>query len=253
MNKISIIMPAYNAEKFIEESIISVINQTYKMWELLVIDDGSTDETLKIVYKLQKKDKRIKVYKNDVNIGVSQTRNYGMKLSEGDWIAFLDSDDIWDIEKLEKQINFSKKINSNFVFSGVKYINREGIDFPGHFDVPKYVSYKSILKQNVISCSSVLINKNLIGDLEMKNDSTHEDFGFWIQVLKEHNYAHGLNEPLLTYRILNDSKSGNKLRSIIMTFNTYRLAGLNWVQSLYYLIWYIIKSYKKYYKIIKAK
>ncbi|WP_236639514.1 glycosyltransferase family 2 protein [Exiguobacterium sp. SH5S4] len=253
MNKISIVMPAYNAEKYIEESIISVMSQTYETWELLVIDDCSSDDTLKIVDRLQKIDKRIKVYKNEVNTGVSQTRNYGIKMSDGEWVAFLDSDDMWDEKKLEKQIKFSEEVGSDFIFSGAKYINREGREFPGVFEVPKYVDYKNLLKQNVISCSSVLIRRYLISDLEMKNDQTHEDFGFWIQVLKKYNYAHGLNEPLLTYRILNDSKSGNKLKSIVMTFKTYRFANLNFFQSIYYLIWYVIKSYKKYYTIIKEK
>lgn len=252
-NLISIIMPAFNAEKYISAAIESVVKQKYKNWELIIVDDASTDNTLSVIEKWMQKDERIILYKNIKNLGVSHTRNKAISLSSGKWIAFLDSDDIWVDSKLENQMNYIYDHNINFVFTGSSYINELGSAYKGTFQVPKFVSYESLKKHNVISCSSVLINKKYFENIKMEDDSIHEDYATWLTILKDYDEnAYGINEPLLIYRISKGSKSGNKIKTFRMTYKVYRFIGLNRIKSVYYLIHHIYNSIKKYNKIKQA-
>lgn len=242
-------MPAYNCERYIEQAINSVIEQTYQTWEILVIDDGSMDNTVKVVEDLSNKDDRIRFYINEKNQGVSATRNRGISLAGGDWIAFLDSDDMWEKTKLEKQMTFAEKSDVEFLFSGSSYINENGDYYQGIFEVPEKVTYKILRTHNVISCSSVLIKKRFFKDIEMENDDMHEDYAVWLRVLKTGVCAYSINEPLLIYRISRNSKSGNKIKTIKMTYKVFRFIGVNPVGSAYFMFRHIIGSIKKYRKI----
>jgi teichuronic acid biosynthesis glycosyltransferase TuaG len=246
---VSIIMPAYNCEKYVKEAIDSVSAQTYQLWELIVIDDGSNDKTISIIKGLANKDDRIRFYKNNKNQGVSTTRNRGISLAYGEWIAFLDSDDIWDSSKLEKQMAFAEKSSAEFVFTGSSYINGNGDYYQGIFGVPEKVTYKQLRTHNVISCSSVLIKKNFFKDIKMEKDDMHEDYAVWLRVLKTGVNAFGINEPLLIYRISPNSKSGNKIKTIKMTYKVFRFIGVNPIGSAYFMIRHIIGSVIKYRKI----
>lgn len=239
-------MPAYNSENYITYSINSVISQTYKNWELIIVDDGSKDSTMTCIESLATGDNRIKVYKNTKNIGVSETRNKAISLAKGEWIAFLDSDDLWAAEKLDKQIAFSQRHHVDFVFTGARFINAEGRNFRWNMPVPQSVTYSQLLKQNVIMCSSVLVKKKLLIDKKMIGDRIHEDFALWLEILKNDTIAYGINEPLLTYRIYIESKSGNKIKSIIMSYRTYRCIGLSFITSIYYLCNLVKNGMKKY-------
>lgn len=243
---ISVIMPAYNSSKYVKEAIKSVLEQTYKNIELIIIDDASSDETVSIVRKMKLIDNRITLYVNKQNEGVSYSRNRGIKKASGEWVAFLDSDDFWHKEKLEIQLKYAEEKNLNFIFTGVSYIDEKGNGLKSTFQVPKKVSYGQLLKQNVIACSSVLIKKVYMEKYKMENDKTHEDFGSWLRILKEETYAYGINKPLLIYRISANSKSGNKIKSVLMTYKTYIYIGLNPFLSIYYLTWYIFNGIKKY-------
>ena len=147
---VSVIMPAYNCEKYVVEAINSVLAQTYKNWELLVLDDGSNDNTLQVIEEFSKNDSRIKALPNGKNMGVSATRNRGIELATGEWIAFLDSDDMWESKKLEKQLEVAKEKEAEFLFTGSSYINEQGEPFKGIFEVPAKVNYKKLRNQNVI-------------------------------------------------------------------------------------------------------
>lgn len=246
---ISIVMPAYNCEKYVAEAINSVLAQTYQNWELLVIDDDSKDNTLNIINDFQKQDHRIKTIKNEINMGVSKTRNLGISIAEGDWIAFLDSDDIWEITKLEKQMIVAKARGAEFLFTGAAYINEKGESFKGIFGVPELVTYKKLRYQNVISCSSVLVRKKFFDNIKMENDGIHEDYAVWLRILKTGAIAHGVNEPLLLYRISRNSKSGNKLKTIRMTYKVFRFVGINPIGSAYFMFRHILGSIRKYKRI----
>jgi teichuronic acid biosynthesis glycosyltransferase TuaG len=250
---ISIVMPAYNAERYLKEAMDSVLKQTYSNWELILIDDGSSDNTVEVATKVAANDSRIKFYINPENLGVSNTRNKGISLANGEWIAFLDSDDIWKEKKLEKQLNFSKEKKSDFTYSGVCYISENGTPYKGLFEVPLITSYQELLKQNVITCSSVLIKKNLLETVEMERDDMHEDYAVWLRILKTGINAHGLNEPLLIYRISSTSKSGKKINSFKMTYKVFRFIELNSANALFYTSSHLLKSYIKYRKIKNVK
>lgn len=245
---VSIIMPAYNCEKYLRSAVESVKAQTYKDWVLYIIDDCSTDNTLLLAKDLESTDERIKVFHNEDNSGVAKTRNWGIKKAESEWIAFLDSDDMWEPKKLEKQIRLLE-INpeAKLLFTGSGFINENGekIDYILH--VPMKVNRKELLKQNLISCSSVLVKRDLILKYSMpEKGMMHEDFASWLRILDEEPYAYGIDEPLLIYRRSEGSKSGNKAKAAKMNWNTYRYVGLNPVEAAYYMCWYTMRGIMKY-------
>jgi len=247
---VSVVMPAYNASKYIGQAIESVLNQTYVNFELIVIDDCSTDNTYDIIKKYSENDNRIEVVKNKINSGVTFTRNLGISLAKYDWIAFLDSDDIWVKDKLEKQIKLTQKIpEASLIFTGTSYINSEGKSYSYILKVPDKITYKELLKQNVISCSSVLVRKKCIENIKIPDGDIHEDFVAWLTILKKEKYAYGINEPLLIYRLSNNSKSGNKLKAIKMNYRVYKAVGLNVLECNYYSLFYILKNTLKYLRI----
>lgn len=251
--KVSIIMPAYNAEQYIGEAIHSVLAQTHKEWELIIIDDCSFDNTGQIALKFVSKDARIRYLKNSVNSGVSKSRNIGIKEAKNDWVAFLDSDDCWENDKLEKQLElFEQYPEGKLFFTGSGFINEEGEKSSYVLQTPEKVTFRKLLKQNVISCSSVLAEKKWLLEHPMAGDFLHEDFVVWLKLLQENKYAFSVNEPLLLYRLSQQSKSSNKRKAAWMTWQVYRTIGLNIVESLYYFIWYTCKNIKKYRKIRKG-
>ncbi len=246
---VSIVMPAYNCEKYVVEAINSILAQTYRNWELLVLDDGSKDNTLQIIEEFSQKDSRIKALPNGKNIGVSATRNRGIELASGEWIAFLDSDDMWKPEKLEKQFEIVEKEAAEFLFTGSSYINEEGEAYKEIFEVPEKITYKKLRNQNVISCSSVLVKKKYFEHIKMEKDEMHEDYAVWLRILKTGVTAFGVNEPLLIYRISRNSKSGNKMKTVKMTYKVFRFVGINPFGSAYFMLRHVIASVGKYKRI----
>ncbi len=251
---VSIVMPAFNAAASISESIDSVLGQTYRDWELIIINDCSCDATADIVRGYREKDSRIVILTNGENQGVSSTRNRGVREAKGDWIAFLDSDDLWTPDKLERQMRLVQGEQANggmpdLVFTGSAFIDSSGRPADYHLEVPERISYHELLKQNLISCSSVLVRKELVLKYPMEHDDMHEDYAVWLQILKNGGHAYGINEPLLIYRLSQSSKSGNKKKAAVMTYRVYRFMGLNPVQSFYYFCWYAYRNLKKYHAI----
>lgn len=243
---VSIIMAAYNAENTIEYAIKSVIAQTYQDWELIIINDCSKDSTLEIVNFYAQKDSRIKLINNERNAGVSITRLNGLRASKGEWIAILDSDDAWLPEKLEKQLKKQCESKADIVYTGVSYIDESGNELSFIFNVPSNISYKKLLKQNIITNSSALVKKEVFEKYYAIGDEMHEDFALWLSALKNGAIAFGIDEPLTTYRISSNSKSGNKIKSAFMNWKTYRFVKLSVISSLYYMCWYVVKGLEKY-------
>ena len=158
---ISIIMAAYNAEKTIKQAINSVLSQTYTNFELLVVNDCSKDRTVELVKDIVAKDSRVRLISNVKNSGVSYTRKHGLEEAKGDWIAILDSDDAWEPEKLEKQIELQRRTNADLLFTGSAFMDSEGHPIDWYLHAPKEVTYRQLLKQNVLSNSSALVRKEL--------------------------------------------------------------------------------------------
>ncbi|MED9936162.1 MAG: glycosyltransferase family 2 protein [Faecalibacterium sp.] len=243
---ISIIMAAYNTEKTIEQAINSVSSQTYTNFELLVVNDCSKDRTVELVKDIVAKDSRVRLISNVKNSGVSYTRKHGLEEAKGDWIAILDSDDAWEPEKLEKQIVLQRRTNADLLFTGSAFMDSEGHPIDWYLHAPKEVTYRQLLKQNVLSNSSALVRKELYAKYYAIGDGMHEDFAIWLSILKEGKKAYGVDEPLLIYRIAKSSKSGNKVKAARMNWNTYRYVGLNLMEAIYYECWYIFNGIRKY-------
>lgn len=252
---VSVVMPAFNAEKTIGQAIRSVLKQTHRKLELLIIDDGSADGTLSIAEAYAKQDERIRILRNGGNRGVSYSRNHGVKEARAEWIAFLDSDDLWAPEKLEKQI---PAINSNpscrLFYTGSAFVDEQGEGYEYILRVPERLTYRDLLKQNLISCSSVLAEKAALEEHPMQRDPMiHEDFATWLNILRDGACAVGVDEPLLIYRLSGKSKSGNKLRAAKMQWRTYRAVGLGRVKAIPYFMVYAWRNVKKYKKILQRK
>lgn len=243
---ISIIMAAYNAEKTIVQAIDSVLHQTYRSFELIVIDDCSNDSTVELVENIADKDSRIRLILNKKNVGVSCTRKRGLEEAKGKWIAILDSDDAWMPEKLEKQIELQKRMNADLLYTGSAFVDSDGQRINWYLKVPTEVSYHQLLKQNVLSNSSALVRKELYVKHYVIGDQMHEDFAIWLSIMKEGRKAYGIDEPLLIYRIAKSSKSGNKIKAAKMNWNTYRYVGLTFLEAFYYECWYAVKGLLKY-------
>ncbi len=248
--EVSIVMPVYNGEKYLKDAVDSVIRQTFENWELIIVDDCSTDRTPEMVCCYQ--DKRLKYIKNQQNSGAAVSRNQGVSLAQGHWIAFLDSDDCWEPEKLEKQLKKATETGSEFLFTGSGFMDEAGERKEHILHVPEKIGYQELLKQNLISCSSVMIARKLVEQYPMGNaEHMHEDFAVWLKILKEKSMeAQGIDEPLLIYRISKGSKSGNKWKAAKMTFRVYRELGLHEWEAVYYWLHYVKRSLQKYRKLV---
>lgn len=218
---VSIIMPAYNASRTIAQSIDSVISQSFQGWELLIVDDYSTDDCFKIVLPYLESDVRIKLLQSPINVGVGRARNIGLDSALGDFIAFLDSDDLWLPSKLEKQLTFM--LDNNYAFTYTPYRKFSlNPNFCGNLiSPPACYTYNNLLGNTGIACLTVIINRKLTGPFHFY-DVGHEDFALWLHLLKRGFVAHLLNKDLARYRVLGNSLSSNKVRSVFWVWNIYR-------------------------------
>lgn len=242
---VSIITPAYNAENYISQTIESVINQKYTMWEMIIIDDCSKDRTYEIAKEYSEKDSRVKVYKNEKNSGVSYTRNRAIDLAKGKYISFLDSDDLWDKEKLSKQITFMDEKNVLLSYTGYSKINSDGT-LRGQINVPSKLSYKDLLKNCLIGFLTGTYNREHFKNIRFK-DTKVEDYIFWLEMIKKIDYAYGVPESLAYYRVLNNSRSSNKIDIVKFHWKIYRdVEKLSLVKSMYYFCIYIKRGLNRY-------
>ncbi len=242
---ISVITPAYNAENFIHETIESVLKQSYKNWEMIIVDDCSKDRTREIVKKYVEKDSRIKLFQLETNSGSAVARNTAMKNASGKYIAFLDSDDLWYPEKLEKQLQFMQE--KNIAFSFTKYIRMEedGTLRNAISKAPASVGYHDLMKHCVIGCLTVMVDREEIGPLEMVNIRTRQDYVYWLTITKMGYRAYGLPEVLAKYRSVDNSISSNKLKAAKRQWYVYRvIEKQNLIKSIYYFAHYAVIGLK---------
>lgn len=241
---ISIIMAVHNAERTIGAAIESVLSQTYAFFELIIVDDDSTDSTFETASSYC--DERITLIRNECRCGVSLTRKCALERAQGEWIAILDSDDKWAPDKLEKQIDIQKAKNADLVFTGSAFMDSEGKQLEWILHVPEEIHYRQLLKQNLISNSSVLVRREIYARNYAVGDKMHEDFATWLKMLRDGVTAYGIDEPLLIYRLSAGSKTSNKLKSAKMNWNTYRNVGLGLIESIYYMVFYTVNGLLKY-------
>jgi len=242
----SVIIPAYRCEAYIEDCIDSVQKQTVNALEILVIDDDSPDNMAQIVKKMALQDKRIRYIKLEKNLGAAEARNRGAFEARSEWIAFLDSDDMWFPTKIEKQLNLQKKTDAELIYTGAQCIDDNGKLLNSYFHVPNTVTYKKMLCGNDIICSSVLLRRDVFLHYTMERSDLHEDYITWLKILRNGYSAVGLQEPLVYYRLSKNSKSRCKLKSAIMTWKTYKHINIPYAARCAYFIAYTIHGIRRY-------
>lgn len=244
---VTIIMPAYNCEKYLKEAVESVKAQTYKDWKLLIIDDCSTDGTLKLAHSLVDSDERITVLHNKTNSGVSNTRNRGIRDADTEWIAFLDSDDVWEHEKLERQLSIATD-DVDIVYCSYGFIDETGKPIKKPFIVPAETNFRSMLTSSVISCSTALIRTGMLKEHYFNPDIYHKDYMLWMELMKIPCKAVGNTEVLAHYRQsagARNIKKGNAAKERWRVYREYLHLGL--FTSIYAFIGYSVKGVIKYY------
>ena len=219
---VTVIMPAYNAERFIEEAIMSVVNQTLTDWELLVIDDGSSDGTRDVVARLSENDERIKLVINEENMGVAKTRNRGFGLANGKFVALLDSDDYWNSCFLEKMLARTKETDADIVYCSYELVDEENKKVCSDFIVPERTTFKESIVRSVITCSTVLLKAEIAKNHSFPTNVYHEDIALWFQLLRDGKTAMGVTDVLAAYRQRANSRSADKIRSACRRWTIYR-------------------------------
>lgn len=245
----SIIMPAYNSEKYIAQAIESVLNQDYTNWELIIINDCSTDNTEQIIKSYQQKDaanKRIKLINLTQNRGVANARNIGIQNAKGKYIAFFDADDIWQKEKLYKQIQLLESTNADITYTAYQMIDETGKPIKER-RIKETLQLKDLLKENSIIFSSVVCKKASIVNKHFKSEWYHEDYVFLLDLAKEGKNFKGINKSLMKYRVHQSGRSFNKQRAAKYRWKIYReYLGMNILKTLYYFIAYFWNGVMKY-------
>lgn len=247
---ISVIIPSYNSAQYVGQAVKSALNQTIQEEvEVIVIDDASGDHTQEAVKEISATmAKRSLIYcRNEKNLGVAETRNKGIRMAKGEYIAFLDADDWWDLEKLDMQADLIKKRDCPFVFSGIELMDANGEPTGKIIDVPNSASYKTLLLTNCVPCSSVLMKTSVAREFYMSHDELHEDYIMWLRVLKKYGEAFAVKKPLLKSRLSEGGKSRNKLESAKMHYKVYRLMGIPAWKSIWFFLCYAVNGVRKYY------
>lgn len=247
-NMVSIVTPMYNGERFVSQTIESVLLQTYQDWEMLIVDDGSKDGSAAIVEGYAGKDSRVKLIRQP-NGGSASARNHALREARGRYVCFLDADDLWDSTFLEKQLNFLRQKDAGIVYASYRRINEQGEEILRPFIVPGRVNYKGLLKTCSISCLTVLFDREKTGENFFNESlrSMRDDFVFWLTLLKKVDYAYGNPEVLASYRVFSTSTTGNKKKVMKPQFMVYyKVEKLGIVRSVYYFIHWAINGFLKY-------
>lgn len=245
---VSVVMPAYNAEKYIEAAIESIQNQTMEDWELVVVDDCSNDGTRDVINKLAEQDKRIRPIFNEVNKGTAGSRNTAMDNCRGEYIALLDADDIWHPEKLERQLKRIAETGADLSYCSYALVDANGKKCGNDYIVPEEISFSGLLEQNVIGCSTVMFTKEVADKYRFTTDFYHEDYVLWLQILRDGKKACGVKDVVSYYRLLANSRAANKLQNAVNRWKIYRnFIGCSRIRSAVNLAKYTYYGVKKYY------
>lgn len=231
---VSIIMPMYNSETFVLEAIHSVIAQTYKNWELIIVDDFSNDASVALVTKLANTESRIRLLQNKVNSGAAVSRNKAIEASKGDFVAFLDADDLWLSHKLVTQLNVLKTEDTDVCFSSYEQINEKGEKRHVLVETLSVLSYKKLLKSNYIGNLTGIYNAKLLGKITTPNLRKRQDWLLWLKAIKTSGKpAIGIKESLALYRVRENSMSSNKIELIKHNYWVYKKGlGFSTLKSL---------------------
>lgn len=247
---VSVIMPAYNAEAFIKEAIDSVRSQTITDWELWIIDDCSKDATCRIVEEIADADSRVKLLRNEKNMGAAGSRNRGLDIFRGKYVALLDSDDYWYPNMLEKMLARAEETGADIIYCSYELVDEQGVKVCNDFLVPEKTSFRESIVRSVITCSTVLFTGELAKKNRFPMNMYHEDIAMWFQILRDGGTACGVSDVLAAYRQRSDSKTANKLKSACRRWVIYRKhLKLPLFQSMVVMVQYGTNGLKKFKRI----
>lgn len=239
-------MPSYNAECYIGQSIESVLAQTYTNWELLITDDGSTDNSVEIVKEYCLKDNRINLLTSREHHGIAGTRNLSIERAKGRFIAFLDNDDLWVCDKLEKQLAFMLENKIGFSYTSYELIDKDGVSKNKVIPALRVLDYKKYLRNTIIGCGTVMLDREIVGDFRMPQNDTSDDMALWAQLMRKGFKANPIKEVLQQYRVTGESASSKHLKAAHDVWLVYReCEKLNLLQSSYNFVCYAFNAVKK--------
>lgn len=243
---VSIIIPVYNAQNHILETLNSIKEQTYNEYEIILVDDCSTDDSIEIIRNF--KSDKLYLYRLNKNSGAAVARNYGINKAKGEYIAFIDSDDTWHTSKLEKQIEFMKNNDYIFTYTSINIIDANGNILKKSRKIIKKVKYKTILRNTVIATSTVVINRKKIGNFNMPLIRSGQDYATWLILLRSNATAYGIDEPLTNYRKLDSSLSSSKISNFKKVYLIQtKYEGISKHKAMINVMFYIINAIKKHY------
>lgn len=244
---ITVVMPNYNGQRFVGQAIDSVLAQTYQNFELLVVDDCSNDDSLRLIMERAQRDKRIRLIALKENSGVATARNVGIREAKGKYIALLDNDDLWTADKLERQLAIAEK-GADIVYCSYDFIDEQNNEIKKPFIVPKQTNFNKMLESSVISCSTSFIKTELMQAHPFNPEFYHEDYVLWMELLRVCPNAYGDEKVLMHYRQVDGSRSHSKLNAAKERWNTYRKdLKLNVVASAWAFTRYAVNGVMKYY------
>ncbi|MCL2336620.1 MAG: glycosyltransferase family 2 protein [Firmicutes bacterium] len=245
ISQVSVIMPTYNCACTVEASIRSVLAQTMPDWELLVVDDGSSDETPELIQQMSRADTRVKAFLKAENHGVARARNDGLDWATGKYIAFLDSDDLWEPNKLARQLKVLAETQADLCYTAYDFIGPQGEIVGRQYQVPQKVTYAELLSENVVGLSTVLLRRNALGSLRFEEQWFHEDFSLWLRLLRMGRAFYGISDILTHYRT--GGRSSNKLLAAKHRWRILREGEqIPFWSSLVYMFRYGVASARKY-------
>ena len=245
---VSIITPVYNAERVIERTIGSVLHQTYQNWEMILVDDCAKDNSAYLIKKMALDEPRIKYYKLEQNSGAAVARNKAIEMAQGQYMAFLDADDYWLEDRLQRELDMMKEKNCAFVYAATQMIDEQDQKIGDFTPVPEWTDYKHLLKRTVIATSTVLLDMNVIGDFTMPLRRSGQDYATWLMLLRRVDKAYGITEPLVLYRISPKSLSSNKFKSIKQVYGIQtKDEGLNPIYAGYNTLCFCLYAFKKHF------
>ena len=250
---ISVVIPTFNNGEYLQEAVGSVVNQTLSTehgieLDILILDDGSSDDTSSIIKELSTRHQQVRCVSNQENTGVAETRNRGFELAKGEYIALLDADDIWMKNKLERQLSLMESRNLDVCYTGYSLIDSQGVQFGKPYHVPENLSYRRLVNENVIGCSTVLLRKSAVQGLRMRSEYPCEDYVFWLELMQGGRRFGGIEDCLSLYRVTKGSLSGNKRKAAMNRWIVYRdFLKMNSISATVSFVFYATRGYKKYY------
>lgn len=246
---VSVITPVYNCENYIGETIESALSQTYQDIEILLVDDCSKDKSAEIIkdYVTKYPDK-IVYHRQEKNMGAAVARNTALDISKGRYVAFLDSDDLWYPDKIEKQLGLIEEKGAAICYAAIEMIDEENNLIKGKRSIKEKIDYKFLLKNTMIATSSVVIDRNITSDFQMPLVRSGQDYATWLQLMRNGLDAYGINEVLVQYRKSNNSLSSNKLKSVKQVRDTQiKNEKINSLVATFNSICFAVNAFKKHY------